>query len=225
MTDDDFSSTLSGALRSLGVSADAEQVATLRRHYGLLLEANARFNLTRITDPGEAAVRLYADSAAVLPWAKKERLRFETILDVGTGAGFPALPLAVLAPRCRVTALEATAKKAVFVEQAAAALSIDNLRSVHAHSDHWSADPKFNLVTFKAVGSLEACLETAGKLVSDSGYVVVFKSAGVPSDEVHAGVQAARRLGFTQLEPFDYELPSVDGSATFALYAFRKGKG
>jgi 16S rRNA (guanine527-N7)-methyltransferase len=221
---DDFSAALNTALAGLGLAVAPAQVETLRAHFDLILDANTRFNLTRITDPGEAAVRLYADSAAVLVWADRERARVRTVLDVGTGAGFPAVPLAVLAPHWQVTGLDSTSKKAAFVDFVAHTLGIGNLRAVHAHSDHWVPEPKFDLLTFKAIGSLDNCLTTAQGLVADGGHVVVFKSAGTSSDELAAGRSAAGRLGFTLLAGFDYALPAPGKTATFTLHAYVRGQ-
>ena len=92
-------------------------------------------NLTRITRPAEAAVRLYADSLAVLSWARQSgnETGVRTVLDIGTGAGFPAVPLAVAAPDWRITAIEATNKKAAFVEQSARRVGAENLRVILRH--------------------------------------------------------------------------------------------
>ena len=226
MSVNDFSAVLDDALKTLGLNAEPRQIATLRRHFDLLIEANARVNLTRITDPNEAAVRLYADSAAILAWARREQVGVETVLDVGTGAGFPAVVLAVLAPGWRVTALEATGKKVAFVERAARTLGIDNLRAVQAHSDHWSTEARFDLLTFKAIGPLDECLKTAGRFVADGGHVAVFKTADLSSAEIGAGRRAALRLGFGSADRFNYELPGPQGPSTFSLHVYaRSGAG
>ena len=204
---DEFRATLGQALEALGLQASADKLATLADHFDQVLRANARFNLTRITDPVEAAVRLYADSAAAIVWAAREKVPVEGVLDVGTGAGFPAVPLAVLRPDWQVTALEATGKKATFVERTARSLGIENLHVVHAHSDHWPSATRFDVVTFKAIGRLEACLKTACRFVAPGGHVVVYKTAALPPDEVSAGVRAATTLGFAVSTAFEYELP------------------
>ncbi len=226
MTEDVFSATLDDALKGLGLRAEPRRIATLHKHFDLLIEANARFNLTRITAPSEAAVRLYADSAAILAWARREQVCIESVLDVGTGAGFPAVPLAVLAQNWGVTALEATGKKAAFVERAARTLGIDNLRAVHAHSDHWSTEARFDLLTLKAIGPLDECLKTADRFVADRGHVAIFKTADLSPEEIGAGRRAALRLGFGSADRFDYELPGPQGPSTFTLHVYaRSGAG
>jgi 16S rRNA (guanine527-N7)-methyltransferase len=219
-----FRAALGNALDKLGPPTSADKLATLAEHFDLVLRANARFNLTRITDPATAAVQLYADSAAAIAWATRENIPIERVLDVGTGAGFPAVPLAVLRPDWQVTALEATGKKAAFVEQAARSLGLGNLRVVHAHADHWRSEARYDLVTFKAIGRLEACLKTARRFVGPGGHVAAYKTAAVAAKEVSAAVQAAATLGLTESRPFDYELPAPDGPARFTLYAYGLSK-
>lgn len=198
------------------------QLATLAGHFDQVLQANARFNLTRITDPAAAAALLYADSAAAIAWANSTGVPVERVLDIGTGAGFPALPLAVLCPDWQVTALETTGKKAAFVQQAAGNLGIANLQVVHAHSDHWPGRAEFDLVTLKALGSLETCLKTAARFVVREGHVAVYKTASLSAKEVGTGLRAAKRLGFAVPTVFEYELPTPGGPARFALQVYRR---
>ena len=218
---DDFATVLADALRHLGVAATPDQLQRLSDHFDLLLEGNRQFNLTRITDPVRAARLLYADSAAVLAWAAARPDRIQTVLDVGTGGGFPAVPLAVLAPRWRITALEATRKKAAFVERSAARLGITNLRVVHAHGSHWKTERPFDLVTFKAVAALDVCLVQARRYVAADGHVAIYKTASLPADEAAAGRTAARRLRFTELPTFQYEFPGLQDVAGFALCIYK----
>ncbi len=220
----EFTDTLSSTLIGLGVPFEAGQVEKLARHFELLIEANARFNLTRITEPRQAAIRLYADSAAVLLWAHRDRPRITNVLDVGSGAGFPAVPLAVLAPLWQVTALESTGKKADFITQAATVLQLENLRAVHAHSDHWPHQAAFDLLTFKAVSRLAACLNTASRFTVAGGHVVAFKTAALSREETDQARLAAQRSGFVARTPLRYELPHPHGLIRLALHVYAHGK-
>jgi len=223
MTDPaEFNDALVESLERLGVQSRPAQGDLLWGHYQLLLEANRKFNLTRITDPRPAAIRLYADSAAALSWSLARGSAIVDVLDVGSGAGFPAVPLAVLAPKWNVTALEATGKKARFIEQTARQLGIANLRAVHAHSDHWPAGPTFDLITFKAVDSLEACLTTGERYARPGGVVAAYKTRSIGSDQTRAGRQVAQRLGFDVLPPFEYGLADAGETVRFTLHLFAR---
>ena len=219
---DEFTDTLGRSLHHLGVVAQPGQLMSLSDHFGLLLEANRHVNLTRKTAPAEAAVWLYADSAAALRWALERGWSIESALDIGTGAGFPAVPLAVLAPTWRVTALEATGKKAAFVEQAARRLGMNNLRAVHAHSQHWVCDATFDLVTCKALGSVTACLTAGRSYLAPGGCLAVYKTASISPQELRQGRNAAQRFGLQVLSPFEYELPVPGGEARLQLHLFAR---
>ena len=221
---DEFTTTLRESLDRLGIVAEPDRLATLAAHFQMMLEANRRFNLTRITVPSEAAALLYADSAAALGWAICAEAGITTVLDVGTGAGFPAVPLAVLAPAWRVTALEATGKKARFVQQTARRLGINNLQALHAHSDHWTSGRTFDLVTFKAIGRLDACVTAGRRYLASGGCIIVYKTASISPDELRLGRQAAERLRLEVPPPFEYELAAPSGTARLALHLFARRK-
>lgn len=218
----EFVPALNPALGNLRINATGDQLALLKQHFALLLEANRRFNLTRITNPAEAAVRLYADSIAALAWAREPNVQPGSVLDIGSGAGFPAVPLAVLRSDWHITALEATGKKATFIEQAARQLGIANLEAVHAHSHHWRNGRTFDLVACKALGSLSVCLESAAPYLAARGALVVYKTAAIPGSELETGMKLARQLGLVSAAPFDYELPGSDAPILMRLHVFRR---
>ncbi len=219
----DFGAALETALGLLGVEAVAAQIQKMQAHYRLLLEANERVNLTRITDPAQAAVRLYADSASVVAWATQRNKKISSVLDVGTGAGFPALPLAVLAPSWRITALDGTGKKISFLDAASKELGLDNLSLVHAHSSHWEQKDQFDLVTFKAVGNLASCLQAGAGFLAPGGTIAAFKTADLDNDELQAANTQARALRLAVTPKFEYALPNLgEAAGRFALYLFHR---
>lgn len=200
----DFETAITESLTRWSIVRDAKSLGRFREHYGLLIEANRAINLTRITGPVEAAVKHYADSLAPLPWAQREQVSIQTVLDVGTGAGFPAVPLAITRPDWTITALDGTGKKIDFVRRSAETLGLINLRCEHAHSTHWDTDQRFDLVLCRALAALPKAIEQSAPFVADGGWLVVFQTAsgGAPSPE------AAPHLphGLVPREPFHYEL-------------------
>ena len=133
---DAFTSTLIQALDRWDLSVTPTQLEQLCAHFAAVIEANRVMNLTRITEPVEAAIKHYADSLALLLWVREDRIDVESILDIGTGAGFPAVPLAVLKPLWDITAIDGTRKKIRFLQEAAADLRLSNVKAAHAHSRH-----------------------------------------------------------------------------------------
>jgi 16S rRNA (guanine527-N7)-methyltransferase len=143
----EFVMSLTSALRGYGLDelSDAQQ-AQLARHYAMLRAWNRRVNLTRIIEPEEAARLHYADSLAGVRLVGAAR----TILDIGSGAGFPAIPLAVLRPDVQVTALEANQKKSLFLAEAGDALGLKNFNVATARVETFDLSA-FDLLTSRAL--------------------------------------------------------------------------
>jgi len=168
---DDFAGTLLRATTPWKIGLKPTQVAQLRTHYAMMIETNRVMNLTRITDPNEAAIKHYADSLALLSCVMEHSLPVRRVLDIGTGAGFPAIPLAVACPDWLITAIDATRKKVDFVRRVSKAIALSNLCCKHTNSTHWKTDQVFDLVTLRAVAHP---VETAQRFVAPGGYVACF---------------------------------------------------
>ena len=215
-----FDRVLAESLDRWGIPIIAEQLQTLRHHFQAVVETNRTLNLTRITDPVEAAVKHYADSLALLLWVRKQQLSTKTLLDIGTGAGFPAVPLAVMMPDWEVTALDATRKKADFLTRTANTLHLSNLRVECAHSDHWQPGGRFHLVVLRAVGKLAVCLRQGGRHVARDGRLVVYKTASLEADELDAATAKAKGLRIRERERFMYDLQLTEETIHRALHVY-----
>ncbi len=172
----------------------------------MVVQANRVTNLTRITDPWEAAVKHYADSLALLHWLNAHKSPPASILDIGTGAGYPAVPLAVFLPDWFITAIDGTAKKADFVARYAAQHGLANLRAEHAHARHWQPSAAFEIVVMRAVGPLGKCLEAATPHVAIGGRIIAYKTATLRKGEREEAGRSAAQLGLEAQEPYTYEL-------------------
>ncbi|UCG16508.1 MAG: 16S rRNA (guanine(527)-N(7))-methyltransferase RsmG [Phycisphaerales bacterium] len=217
-----FQSALTDALRVWRIEPSEEQVRLLEGHFKAVLEANRRFNLTRVTEPVEAAVTLYADSVSVAVWAVQAGVRVRAVLDGGTGAGFPAVPVAVMQPRWQVTAADSTAKKADFVSACARDLRIRNLTAVHSRVEHLQRPPVYELVLFKAVSKIDECLTWSQHVVARGGHVVLYKTPTIPPEEEAAGQRTAGRLGYREVDRFDYALRHGGETLARVLRVFRR---
>ena len=217
-----FASTLTACAEDLGISLTDEQAERLWTHFERMAEANRQFNLTGITDPADAAAKLYADSLAPLAWVQDNSARVRSCLDVGTGAGFPAVPLAVTRPAWSVTAIDSTGKKATFVKQCAEAIPIANLHALQARAGEWKPSKTFDLVVFKALGALAKCLSAATHLVARDGYVIVFKGPNLSRRELDDGQLHAERMGLQTWDVCDYDLPLGDETLKHTLVVYRR---
>jgi 16S rRNA (guanine527-N7)-methyltransferase len=232
-----FDEALTAALARWGLSIEPDRLGQLRTHYEAVVEANRTMNLTRITDPVEAAVKHYADSLALLLWVEKPKVTVQTLLDVGTGAGFPAVPLVVMRPDWSVTAIDATRKKIDFLRRTADAIGLSNLHCEHAHSEHWkpsavsqqfsaisrrSSGPGFDLVVFRALTSLAKSLEQTSGYVAEGGCLVAYKTASMDPAEQRAADRAAAKLHLRLDERFTYDLELEGEKLNHVLFIYCK---
>ena len=219
-----FIAALKTAVAPWRLQLSAEQVRAMSDHFLRMVEANRTMNLTRITDPVEAAVKHYADSLALLLWSRDRSITVRTVLDVGTGAGFPAVPLAVMRPEWAVTAMDATRKKVEFLVRTAAAMGMDNLRVEQAHTSHWQPERTFHVVVTRALGPLARGLESCAALVKPGGWLAAYKTASVTRDEIAAAEKLLKRTRMRVEEPFAYDLQVGDETLHRTLHLFRRTK-
>ena len=168
--------------REFGVPLGEEQQDALLRLLDELAAANAQFNLTAIRDRPGMLHKHLLDSLSVQPF-----LRAARIADVGTGAGFPGLPLAVANPARHFVLIEATGKKARYVERTAARIGCANVEVVHMRAENYHPQPLFDTVIARALSSLADFVARAGHLCAHEGRLLAMKGkrpdaelAGVP---------------------------------------------
>src|ERR1700723_3122113 len=154
---------VSGA-RELGIELDPIRAETLLELVDELERGNAQFNLTAIRDRPGMLIKHVLDSLTLQPY-----LRGERFADVGTGAGYPGLPLAILNPERRFTLIEATGKKARFVEQTVQTLGCANVQVVNARAESYRPFELFDTVAARALASLKDFVAYAGHLCAPSG--------------------------------------------------------
>lgn len=184
------------ARERLGITLTQRQLQQFSRLTDILLEWNQRMNLTGITDPGQIAVKHYLDAltiSTVLPGADGISL-----LDVGTGAGFPGLALAIAYPGLQATLLDSTRKKLRFIKHAAGALALDNVRTVHARAEDAGREQAhreaYDVVTARAVARLPTLMEYTLPLAKLGGQVIAMKGRSA-FDESNQAARAIDALG------------------------------
>lgn len=167
------------ASESLGISFDAGDIEKLGRFLAMLLDANTRFNLTAITNPDEAWRRHIFDSITLVPYVIS--LDAKAVMDVGSGGGLPGIPLAIVLPNVQFTLLEATGKKARFLQDVVNDLGLRNVRVINDRAETVAADHKgghrehYDLVMARAVGRLPVLLELTVPFAKVGGHVLAMK--------------------------------------------------
>lgn len=164
----------------------------------LLLERNARMNLTAIRDPEGVDQRLVAESLKLLPFIDDGCTDGGEVVDIGTGAGIPGIPLAIARPDVAWTLIDATAKKIAFLREVIEALSLNNVVLYHgrveelAHEDHLRG--RYHCLTARAVASVPALLELGLPMVRTGGTLLLPKGPDI-ADELDDAERAASELG------------------------------
>src|SRR6266498_3437560 len=181
-----------------------------------LLDWNTHVNLTAITTPEEVLTRHFLDSLSVLKVYNKPRAR---LLDIGSGAGFPGLPLKIVRPAWEITLLEATGKKVTFLRHVIETLRLDGITVVQGRAEELAHKAayrvKFDLVTARAVASLATLLEYSAPFCRVGGRIIFFKKGDL-ADELVQGKRAASQLGATLKADVPIELAELaDGRRLF----------
>lgn len=146
----------------------------------LLDKWNKVYNLTAIRDPSNMVTHHIMDSLAIQPWIKGSRL-----LDVGTGAGLPGIPLAIARPNLQVTLLDSNGKKIQFLREVKRQLKLENVEIVQTRANIYHPDLTFDTVTSRAVSDIASLLNWTHHLLSPSGIWLAMKGR-VPADELKA---------------------------------------
>ena len=181
------------ARSALSSLLDDEKCTRLWRLYLRLVEENEKYNLTAVKDEAGVILKHFADSAACARYLPKGA----SLLDVGCGAGFPSLPLAILRPDLSITALDATAKRVRYVTDTAALLGLTNIVGVTARAEEYAKPPvreSFDCVTARAVANLRALSELCIPFVRVGGLFLSMKATGA-REELDDARRAIGSLG------------------------------
>ncbi|MEX1020850.1 MAG: 16S rRNA (guanine(527)-N(7))-methyltransferase RsmG [Litorilinea sp.] len=193
----------------LGLPLSARQIAQFEQYYQLLVEWNARINLTAITDYADVQVKHFLDSLAALPIVAEEfdgaKSGAESgpesraaaiptqnlhIVDVGSGAGFPGIPLQIVAPHLRLTLMDGTGKKVQFLRTVVETLGLAHTQVVQGRAEELARQSayrgQFDVVTARAVAPLNILVEYLLPLARRNGFVVAFKGGSAPQEFIDA---------------------------------------
>lgn len=199
-------SLLREGLSGWGLAADA--APRLLEFSDRLLEKNRVMNLTAITDPVDVVTLHLLDCAVLL---RMEDFRGKRVVDVGTGAGFPGMPLRLLEPDFDLTLLDSLGKRVAFLQEVCNAMALQRVTCVHARAEEFAAQERerFDLVVSRAVAPLNVLCELSLPLVRVGGSFLAMKSVDC-AEELQSAKSAISQLG-GQLEGCeDYTIPGTD---------------
>ena len=209
---------LTHALRELEVNYDEEKIDKLIRYYEMLIEKNKVLNLTAITEFKDVMIKHFADSLSILKFIDiKEG---SEIIDIGTGAGFPGIPLKIFLPDVKFLLVDSVNKKLNFIRDVIEDLQLENIEVLHARAEELGHDgdfrEKYDFVFSRAVANLSTLSEYTLPFVKKNGYFVSYKAA-IVNDEVKNAENAIKILGGKIENQVKFNLPVINDERDFVF--------
>jgi 16S rRNA (guanine527-N7)-methyltransferase len=213
-------SLISGARSLLNLELTPAQLAGFQAYADLLRDWNEKFNLTAIKDAQGVQIKHFLDSLSLLKVLRPAALK---LVDVGTGAGFPGLPLKIIYPQIQLTLVEATGKKIAFCEAVVEKLKLSGVQIVKARAEELGQDPahreQYDWVVARAVAEMPVLAEYLLPLTKRGGHALAQKGEGAPA-ETQTAEGAVKKLGGELEQIIPVELPGI--VETRYLVVFKK---
>lgn len=211
-----FEEEMSKKSKILGVRFSVEQIEQFYKYMNLLIEWNEKMNLTAITEPKEIILKHFIDSLTILKYIDDN----SKLVDVGTGAGFPGVPLSIMNPTLKITLVDSLNKRLIFLQEVVKELNLKNIEIVHARAEEFGQNKnyreKFDIATSRAVANLATLSEYLVPLVKIGGKIVSMKASNA-KEEINDAQKAIEVLGgkIEKIEEFD--LPESDIGRTIII--------
>ncbi len=207
---------LADGIRHMGLTPHGPALDKCTRLAQLLVTANKRVNLTAITDPREVALKHLVDSLAPLPHVPQGA----RVADIGSGAGFPGLVMAIFRPDMELASVEAVRKKSSFQRHAVLELGLTNVKTYNIRAEKWSEQGEkavfFNMVVCRALAGLDTILDWASPMLNPGGIILAMKGREETENLSDLSVIHKNGMHFqTQIIP--YTLPGEDAARNLVL--------
>ena len=193
-----------------------EQLEQFFAYMNLLIEWNEKMNLTAIVEPNEIILKHFIDSITIL----KEIDNNSKIIDVGTGAGFPGVPLSIMNPTLKITLADSLNKRLIFLQEVVNQLGLKNIEIIHARAEELGKNKKyrenFDAATSRAVANLSTLSEYLIPLVKVGGKIISMKAGGA-QEEIEAAKKAIKILGGEIEGIEEFKLPQTEIERTIIL--------
>lgn len=210
-----FSESLAEGLNKLKIPYSEKQIDQCRHFFDFLMEWNQKMNLTSIKEENDAVQKHFLDSLA--PLSQSLLPQSGSILDIGAGAGFPSIPLAIFLPHCSVTMVDSVRKKVSFLEAACHELSLNNTKAVWGRAEDLGRDPslreRFDLIVNRALAPLNVLLEYGMPFLRVGGRMLCYKGPAA-EEEI---LQAKRALHLTGAKVLEVHPSKLDGLEHFII--------
>lgn len=206
-------------VEEIGIELDEHQIKLFEVYYEHLIEWNNKINLTAITEEKEVYIKHFYDS---LCFSKIKILDDETLLDVGSGAGFPSIPLLIAFPNLKVTIIDAQQKRINFLESLTKKLNLQ-VKLIHGRAEEFSFKNHFDIVTARAVSNMQVLTELCLPFARVGGDFIALKGPNY-SEELEGSLNAIKLLGGEVDNVVTYEL-NQQSRSLIGIKKIQKTKG
>lgn len=199
----------------LGINLTNEELAKFEEYKELLKEYNKKFNLTSITNDNEIYLKHFYDSLCIMK--AQELLNSSSLLDIGTGAGFPGIPVAIVNKDIKITLVESNKKKCEFLKVVKDSLNLQNVEIINARAEDFAKTnrEKFEVATSRAVANLSILLELEFPALSVGGVLIALKSN--VQEELENSKSILKELNGTIKKTIEYTLPYEESKRTLLI--------
>lgn len=207
--EENFEQLLIEGAKEFGIMLDDIQVGQFMAYKEILKEWNQKINLTAIENDRDIIIKHFIDSLSIMPYLKNESIE---MIDIGTGAGFPGIPVEIVKGSVRLTLMDSLEKRVNFLNEAIKTLSLRNILAVHGRAEDYGQNPKFrekfDISVARAVANLPVLLEYCLPFVKPGGIFIAMK--GSSTEEIEASKKALETLGGKIEEVNEIILPQSD---------------
>lgn len=213
-----FEKLMDEGCAELGLSLSSKQKEQFYQYYELLIEWNKVMNLTAITELSEVVTKHFIDSLLLIKVLPDINETKYSCVDVGTGAGFPGIPLKIAFPNLKITLLDSLNKRVGFLNEVIQILELTDIVAVHGRAEDFGRDPKYreqyDLCVSRAVANMSTLSEYCIPMVKKNGFFIPYKSGKV-EEEAKTAENAVKKLGGEMAEIITHILPGTDVERTF----------
>jgi len=212
----EFEEKMNEKSKNLSIDFSVEQISKFYKYMNMLIEWNEKINLTAIIEPNDIILKHFIDSITIYKDIKDD----SSVVDVGTGAGFPGIPLAIMNESLKITLVDSLNKRLIFLQEVINELNLKNVELVHARAEEFGQNKKyrekFDVATSRAVANLSTLSEYLIPLVKLNGKIVCMK-ASEAEEEIKQAKKAINVLGGTIKNIEKFNLPQSDIGRTIII--------
>lgn len=205
--------------KEIDIEINDKQLEQFQIYFDYLIEMNQVMNLTAITEMKEVVLKHFIDSIAIIKYYSFENVN--NVIDMGTGAGFPGIPLAIMLPKVQFTLMDSLNKRINFLNQVIDKCGLENVNCIHSRAEDLGKDnnyrEKYDICISRAVANLSILLEYCIPFVKINGKFISYKSV-LAEDELNKSESAQFELGCSLADNISFEIPDTDYQRCFLIF-------